>query len=223
MNVISLKTKFIYSELLLLILIKNISPFCVKSQKFENSFPSLSDSERFYLKKVSDDYFIVGNEKEATAFNLPDLDREPYETTVLKKISFPYKVYSDSFGNMNPIIVGTNTIENPYNIKYILSEGIISQEEFDLALYDVKQDELREGQLSYGFKDFKILETLNEKEFIGAVQLYNSGSKIYSIKLQIMSFTQTSKGYIKQLSGKEYASTTNVEQNVNNIFYIETL
>ena len=223
MNVISLKNKFIYSELLLLILIKNISPFCVKSQKFENSFPSLSDSERFYLKKVSDDYFIVGNEKEATAFNLPDLDREPYETTVLKKISFPYKVYSDSFGNMNPIIVGTNTIENPYNIKYILSEGIISQEEFDLALYDVKQDELREGQLSYGFKDFKILETLNEKEFIGAVQLYNSGSKIYSIKLQIMSFTQTSKGYIKQLSGKEYASTTNVEQNVNNIFYIETL
>ena len=223
MTIIPLKKNLFYCTFLLIIILKGISSFCENIQKFENSFPNLSDSEKFYLKKVSGDYYIVGNEKEATAFKLPDLKRTPYETTILKKMSFPYMVYSDSYGNINPIIVGTNTAEDPYNIKYIITEGTKKYEEFNLALYDVKQDELREGQLNYGFKDFKILEPLNEKEFIGAVQIYDSKTKIYSLKLQIMSFTQTSNGYIKQLAGKEYAQTTSIEQNVNNIFYVDIL
>ena len=223
MNIILFKNNFLFRIFLLIVLLTNISSDCVNYQKFENSFPKLSDSEKFYLKKVSGDYYIVGNEKEATAFKLPDLNRTPYETSFLIKITYPYMVYSDSFGNINPIIVGTNTVEDPHNIKYILTEGIKSHEEFNIAIYDVKQGELREGQLSYGYKDFKILESLNEKEFIGAVQIYDQTTKIYSIKLQIMSFTQTSNGYIKHLSGKEYAQTTNKEQNVNNIFYINSL
>ena len=217
------KTKLIYSLIIILIYIENISSFCVKSKKFTESFPDLQYSEKFYLKKITDGYFIVGNEKEATAFSFPDLDSTTNIIKILNKINYPYFAYSDSFGNIDPVIVGINTVDNPYNIKYILTEGVTTENEFNHALYDVKQDELKEGKLSYGFPDFKILEPLNEKEYIGAVKIYNSGSKIYSIKLQVMSFIYSSNGLIKQLSGKEYARTTNSEQNVNNIFYIQNL
>ena len=223
MNIFFLKAKFIYSLIIILVLIKYISSFCVKSKQFIESFPDLQYSEKFYLKKISDGYYIVGNENEATAFSFPDLNTNHDFITIIKKMRYPYFVYTDSFGNFDPVIVGTNTIDNPYNIKYILTEGVTKENEFNQALYDVKLEELKEGKLSYGFPDFKILEPLNEQEYLGAVQLYNSDSKIYSIKLQVMSFITTSNGFIKQLSGKEYARTANSLQNINNIFYIQNL
>ena len=216
------KNNIFHISILILIVLKNISSFCLYSQKLVTSFPNL-DSEKFYLKRVKDELFIVGNEKEATVFKLPNLLVTPYQINIIKKMTYPYFAYADSFGNIDPVIVGTDTSIESFSIKYILTEGTTIENEFSHALYDAKLEEIREGKLSFGFDDFKILEPLNEKEYIGAIKLYDANTDIYSIKLQVMSFTQTLNGYIKQLSGKEYAETSNVEQNVNNIFYIDSL
>ena len=216
---ISLNNKSFYIShiLLFLILIKNISSFCLNSKKLENPFPDLSDSEQFYLKKLSNGYFVVGNETSATSFSLPNLEVDPYQIDYVNQINYPYLAYSDSFHNMDPIVVGG---ESPYIIKYIVTENEIDNSQ---ALYDANDNELREGKLSFGYSDFKILEPLNEREYIGAIKIEDSINSKYSIKLQIMSFTQKLNGYIKQLSGKEYAHTTKAEQTVNNIYFIESL
>ena len=216
-----MKKNHFYFLFLLLQIITNISPFCLYSNTY-NFFPKLYDSEQFYLKKVTDDCYIVGTEKEAIAFSLPILDGTTLTTSILKKMINPYVVYADPYGNMDPIIVGINSVDNLNYIKYILSEGMTSGNEFNNAIYDISKGELREGKLSFGFPDFKILAPLNDKEYIGAVKLYYSESNMYSIKLQVMSFSQTSKGFIKQLSGKEYALTDDADQNVNDILYINT-
>ena len=212
----------IYNFLLILILIKNISSYCVDEKQFTGSFPDVSDSEKFYLKKISNDYFIVGNEKSATSFSLPYLNSasDSYSTIFSYQMTYPYFVYTDSFGNLDPVVVGGNNPENPYIIKYIITENEIDNNQ---ALYDANQKELREGKFSFGYSDFKIIEPLNEKEYIGAVRIVDSSNNKYSIKLQVMSFSQLSKGNIKKLTGKEYAQTSNPEQNVNDIFYIESL
>ena len=225
MVVSAMKKTLYYSIFLFLsfkVILSDSSSFCTYPNKFDNNFPDLGESEKFYLKKITGDYYIIGTEKEATAFSLPSFEESRYKITTLKKMSYPYFVYSDSYGNIDPIVLGVNTVENPLKI-YILTEGIKTEDEYNIALYDASQGELREGKLSYVFNDFKILEPLNEKEYLGAVQLYDSSREIYSIKLQVMSFTQISNGYIKQLAGKEYAETTNSQQNVNDIFYITPL
>ena len=77
---------------------------------------------------------------------------------------------------------------------------------------DVENNELKEGKFSDVFPDFKILEAINENEYIGAIKLnevINSVKTIYSIKLQIMSFSQISKGKIKLLNAKEYSRVEN--------------
>ena len=226
MFIIPNKKIFFYISIILLIVEKYICQFCSNDKLLTTSFPNL-DSEYFYLKRVTknenDNYYIVGTEKEATVFQLQNILESGFDLNMIKKMTSPYFAYADSFGNIDPVIVGANTLEESYSIKYILTEGTTVENEFNHALYDAKLQEIREGKLSYGFDDFKILEPLNEKEYIGAIKLYDANTDIYSIKLQVMSFTQTSNGYIKQLSGKEYAETANVEQNVNNIYYIDSL
>ena len=214
------KETYIYKILITLILIKNIFSFCLKSQQFISPFPDLSDNEIFFLKKVSNDFFIVGNENSATSFSLPNLDITPYEITTTNQITYPNYIYSDSFGNIDPVVVGVNTLENPYKIKYIITENEI---DYNQALYDLNQRDIKEGKFSFAYSDFKIIEPLNDKEYIGAVKIDDSINNVYSIKLQIMSFTQTSNGYIKQLGGKEYAQTSIPDQSVNDIFFIESI
>ena len=217
-----MKKKSIYFTLFLLHLISYINSFCLYPTTF-SFFPKLYDSEQFYLKKVTDDCYIVGTGKDATVFNIPILEGSSLTTTSIKKINYPYFVYADSYGNMDPVIIGISGTDNINYIKYILSEGVTAGNEFNNALYDITKDELREGKLSFGYSDFKILAPLNEKEYLGAVKMVSSDGSTYSIKLQVMSFSQTSKGFIKQLTGKEYAQTNNGNQNVNDILYINTL
>ena len=219
-------------SLIIIILIDFIYPFCSNSQKFDVF--GESESEIFYLKKITDEYthkyYIVGNEKKAISFILKDSETNRFSLEELHKSDSSYKVYADSFGYMNPIIIGSKIDNrNDYDLKYILSEGYIRENEFMHALYNYKKDEIKEGQFSYGFPDYKILEPLNEKEYLGAVEICNTitismeSTLICSIKLQIMSLTQTLNGYIKQLSGKEYAEVINKKQTVNDIFYIKII
>ena len=229
------KMKKLVMLYLFILLIEFSYPFCTQSQASLINI-NLGESKIFYLKAVKNDandyidnFYIVGNQKEATIFSFTNINANPLaiNSHKLTTSDFPYIVYADSFGYMNPVVIGSKTNDNNYNLKYILSEGLLKEEEFSHALYDVNKNEMKEGQFSYVFPDYKILEPLNENEYIGAVKICNTNeatnTNICSIKLQIMSFTQTLNGNIKQLGGKEYAEIINLEQTVNDIFYIKSL
>jgi hypothetical protein len=191
----------------------------------ETPFPEVNTKDTFYFKKLFNNNFIIGTENSGAFFRLSISDDNNFVFEQLDSVNNNYYVYADAFGNINPLLV-TDNIENPTKIKYILTEGITSENEYIHALYDVENNELKEGKFSDVFPDFKILETINENEYIGAIKLnevINSVNTIYSIKLQIMSFSQISKGKIKLLNAKEYSRVENKQYNVNNIFYIKSL
>ena len=200
--------------------------FCVKDKLLTNSdihFPNVEEKETFYFKKIFSNNYIVGTDSSATLFSLTNTDSVDYTFDRSDSIiNNDYTVYSDPFGNINPIF-GLDNSDNPTKIKYILTEGITFEDEYIHALYDVENKILKEGRLSDTFKDFKILETLNENEYLGIVKLYDSYFNIYSIKLQLMSFNQISGGRIKLLGAKEYARVEDEEHNVNQIYYIKSL
>ena len=203
--------------------------FCVKDKLLTNSdinFPDVESKETFYFKKIFSNNYIIGTDTSATLFSLTNTDSTEYTFEKSDFISNnEYIVYSDPFGNFNPIF-GLDNSENPTKIKYILSEGIKFEDEYMHALYDIENKALKEGRLSDTFKDYKILETLNENEYLGVVKLHsidNDNNNIYSIKLQLMSFNQLSGGRIKLLGAKEYATVINQEYNVNQLYFIKSL
>ena len=221
------KTKialFLLFSLFQLFFAASTSDFCVKNHVLDNAFPEVNTKETFYLKKVFDNNYIVGTEKSATTFKLSTINSEDPNFSFEQYIPLnnKYFVYTDAFGNINPVF-GLDNYDNPTKIKYILTEGITSDNEYMHALYDTENNILKEGRLSSTFRDFKILETINENEYIGAVKLYDANTHIYSIKLQIMSFNKISEGRIKLLNAKEYAKVENEQHNINNIYYIADL
>ena len=201
------------------------SQFCLNPREMETPFPEVNTKDTFYFKKLFNNNFIIGTENSGAFFRLSISDDNNFVFEQLDSVNNNYYVYADAFGNINPLLV-TDNIENPTKIKYILTEGITSENEYIHALYDVENNELKEGKFSDAFPDFKILEAIDENEYIGAIKLnevINSVNTIYSIKLQIMSFSQISKGKIKLLNAKEYSRVENKQYNVNNIFYIKSL
>ena len=207
-------------------LVSSTSPpsFCEKIKPLENPFPEVNTKDTFYFKKIFDNNYIIGTENSATQFKLSPINSQETSFTFeqYSPLDSNYFVYADAFGNINPIFALDNT-DNPSKLKYILTEGITTDNEYIHALYDVENNLLQEGKLSDTFPDFKILEVLNENEYIGAVKLYDSNTNVYSIKLQLMSFNQISEGRIKLLSAKEYAKVENEQHIINNIFYVKNL
>ena len=221
------KTKFTYLYILFLsqlLFIDSTSDFCVKIKQLENSFPEGNTKDTFFFRKVFDNYYIIGTENSATTFKLSTINSEDSSFTFEQyaPLENNYFVYADAFGNINPVF-GLDNQDNPTKIKYILTEGITSDNEYMHALYDIENNVLKEGRLSNTFPDFKLLEVINENEYIGAIKLYDPITKIYSIKLQLMSFNKISEGRIKILGAKEYAKFENEQHNINNIFYIKNL
>ena len=200
------------------------SPFCEKIKLLENPFPEVDTKDTFYFKKIFENNYIIGTLNSATQFKLSPISSEETSFTFEKysPLDDNYFVYADAFGNINPKFALDN-VDNPTKLKYVLTEGITSDNEYIHALYDVENNLLQEGKLSDTFPDFKILEVLNENEYIGAVKLYDSNTNVYSIKLQLMSFNQISEGRIKLLSAKEYAKVENEQHIINNILYIKNL
>ena len=201
------KTKFTYLYILFLsqlLFIDSTSDFCVKIKQLENSFPEGNSKDTFFFRKVFDNYYIIGTENSATTFKLSTINSEDSSFTFEQyaPLENNYFVYADAFGNINPVF-GLDNQDNPTKIKYILTEGITSDNEYMHALYDTENNVLKEGRLSNTFPDFKLLEVINENEYIGAIKLYDPITKIYSIKLQLMSFNKISEGRIKILGAKE--------------------
>ena len=207
-------------------LIKAATPqsFCSKIRKLDDSFPDVNTKDVFYFKKISPNNFIIGTETTATVFQISYLNTD--ENIFILEQHHPlgnnYYVYTDAFGNIYPIL-GLDNIDNPSKVKYILTEGITSENKYMHALYDVENNVLKEGKFSNTFPDYKIMTALNENEYIGAVKLYDPDTNIYSIKLQIMSFSQITEGKIKFLIAKEYNKVKNELHYINNIFYIKNI
>ena len=197
--------------------------FCQK--KIKLSILDVNEKDTFYFKNVYGNNYIIGTQNSATLFRVSnfnadqniDLNLEQYES-----LPNNYFAYSDVFGNFNPIF-GFDNMNNPTKIKYIVTEDSTAENEYTHALLDVEKNILRKGRLSDGYPDFKILEALNENEYIGAVKLTDAGTNTYSIRLQIMSFNEIDKGNIKVLHAKEYFSVVNERHNINNIFYLKNL
>ena len=194
---------FIILEIIVLIKINSEDPIYLKIKKLEDSFPDVNTQDTFYFKKISSNNFIIGTQNSAKLFRLSNLNSNENIITLEQHESLQnnYYAYADDFGNINPIF-GLDNIDNPTKIKYILTEGVTPESEYTHALYDIENNILKEGRLSDEFPDFKILEALNENEYIGAVKLYDSNTNINSIKLQIMSFNEISQGKIKILNQK---------------------
>ena len=203
-------------------LINSADEFCLKIKKLEDSFPSVDKEDTFYFKKLFGNNYIIGTQNSATLFRISNFNSDDATLAIEQHESMQnnYKAYSDAFGNINPIF-GFDNMNNPTKIKYIVTEGGTVDNEYMHALYDIEHNILREGKFSDALPDFKILEALNENEYIGALRLSNSNT--YSIKLQIMSFKDIYRGDIKILNAKEYASVVNEQHNINNIFYIKNL
>ena len=205
-------------------LINTTGEFCQKIKKFETYFPEVEAEDTFYFKKILGNNYIIGTQNSATIFRITNFNSESETLSIdqVEPLNINYKAYSDPFGNIMPIF-GFDNMNNPTKIKYIVTEGGTIDNEYIHALYDIENKILREGKLSDALPDFKILEALNENNYIGALRLYDSNTNIYSIKLQTMSFKEIYNGNIKLLNSKEYASVVNEQHNINNIFYIKNI
>ena len=204
--------------------INTTGEFCQKIKKFETYFPEVEAEDTFYFKKILGNNYIIGTQNSATIFRITNFNSESETLSIdqVEPLNINYKAYSDPFGNIMPIF-GFDNMNNPTKIKYIVTEGGTIDNEYIHALYDIENKILREGKLSDALPDFKILEALNENNYIGALRLYDSNTNIYSIKLQTMSFKEIYNGNIKMLNSKEYASVVNEQHNINNIFYIKNI
>ena len=204
--------------------INTTGEFCQKIKKFETYFPEVEAEDTFYFKKILGNNYIIGTQNSATIFRITNFNSESETLSIdqVEPLNINYKAYSDPFGNIMPIF-GFDNMNNPTKIKYIVTEGGTIDNEYIHALYDIENKILREGKLSDALPDFKILEALNENNYIGALRLYDSNTNIYSIKLQTMSFKEIYNGNIKLLNSKEYASVVNEQHNINNIFYIKNI
>ena len=126
------------------------SQFCLNPREMETPFPEVNTKDTFYFKKLFNNNFIIGTENSGAFFRLSISDDNNFVFEQLDSVNNNYYVYADAFGNINPLLV-TDNIENPTKIKYILTEGITSENEYIHALYDVENNELKEGKFSDAF------------------------------------------------------------------------